>query len=214
MYKRGFTIVELIVVITVAIILMGITGFAAIQVQKDARDKKREADITLLQNELEKFYSQNGVYPPGCTTACTSSYITGNTSTGGTKLTDTTTIATIKTILPGIQNTFSDPKNTTPTTPFAGAATYTGGASERYYYFGGTYNAGTGSSATSNIAPAVDGGGCTLRSALNATADANRVGSYVVGYYSEVEKAWILKKGANGVAFTLSSGTTANCKLS
>ena len=201
MNKRGFTIVELMVVIAIAVILMGITGVAALQVQKDARDKKREADITIMQSELEKYFETNGVYPPGCRGACSSWFYTENNATSGVLLNGDATISTIKTILPGIPKTFSDPQNSAASTPLALTGVYSGGASERYFYAGGAVNFRTSKSSIFNSTPAVNGTSCTFQQAL----EAGEVGSYVVGYYSEVSKQWIFKQGNRGVKATLTA---------
>lgn len=64
--KRGFTIVELIIVIVIISILTGITGFAYITTQKNSRDDTRTADITTLRHAVERYYQDNGEYPSVC----------------------------------------------------------------------------------------------------------------------------------------------------
>lgn len=61
--QRGFTIIELLIVIIVIGILatLVITTFSGIQ--QNARNRTREADINAIQNQLEYYYGQNGVYP-------------------------------------------------------------------------------------------------------------------------------------------------------
>lgn len=200
MNKRGFTIVELMVVIAIAVILIGITGVAALEVQKDARDKKRETDITIMQSELEKYFETNGVYPPGCRGSCSSWFYAENSATN-VILNGDATISAIQTVLPGIPKTFSDPKNTAVVTPLALTGAYSGGASERYFYMGGAVNVRTYTSSISSSTPAVDGTSCTFRQSL----DRDQVGSYVLGYYSETSKQWIFKQGNRGVKATLTS---------
>lgn len=62
-HLRGFTIVEIIVVITVIGILatIGIVSYSGMQVR--ARDTERKADAESMQSALETFYEQNGRYP-------------------------------------------------------------------------------------------------------------------------------------------------------
>lgn len=60
---KGFTIVELLIVIVVIgiLALLVITTYSGIQAK--ARNSKRQTDIQSLQTQLEAFFSQNGYYP-------------------------------------------------------------------------------------------------------------------------------------------------------
>lgn len=60
---KGFTIVELLIVIVVISILalLVITTYSGIQ--QKARNSKRQTDIQAIQTQLEAFFSQNGYYP-------------------------------------------------------------------------------------------------------------------------------------------------------
>jgi prepilin-type N-terminal cleavage/methylation domain-containing protein len=60
---KGFTIVELLIVIVVISILalLVITTYSGIQAK--ARNSKRQTDIQAVQTQLEAFFSQNGYYP-------------------------------------------------------------------------------------------------------------------------------------------------------
>src|SRR5579863_10379716 len=61
--RRGFTIVELLIVIVVIgiLALLVITTYSGIQAK--ARNAKRQTDIQSLQTQLEAFFSQNSYYP-------------------------------------------------------------------------------------------------------------------------------------------------------
>lgn len=61
--NQGFTIIELLIVIIVIGILatLVITTFSGIQ--RNARNRTREADINALHSQLEYFYGQEGYYP-------------------------------------------------------------------------------------------------------------------------------------------------------
>ncbi|GAC1499314.1 MAG: hypothetical protein NVS1B10_01920 [Candidatus Saccharimonadales bacterium] len=61
--NKGFTIVELLIVIVVIgiLALLVVTTYSGIQAK--ARNSKRSADIGTIQTQLEAFYSQNGYYP-------------------------------------------------------------------------------------------------------------------------------------------------------
>src|ERR1035437_3802280 len=61
--NKGFTIVELLIVIVVIgiLALLVITTYSGIQAK--ARNSKRQSDIKSLQTQLEAYFSQNGYYP-------------------------------------------------------------------------------------------------------------------------------------------------------
>ena len=62
-YSRGFTIVELLIVIVVIGILAAITIVAYNGIQTRARDAKRQDDITTITKALELYYIDHGSYP-------------------------------------------------------------------------------------------------------------------------------------------------------
>jgi prepilin-type N-terminal cleavage/methylation domain-containing protein len=61
--NKGFTIVELLIVIVVIgiLALLVITTYSGIQAK--ARNSKRQTDLASLQTHLEGFYNDNGYYP-------------------------------------------------------------------------------------------------------------------------------------------------------
>ena len=62
-YARGFTLIELIIVVAIIAILstIGLTVYSGIQ--RGARDAKRQSDIQEIQKALEQFYALNRYYP-------------------------------------------------------------------------------------------------------------------------------------------------------
>lgn len=61
--ERGFTVIELLIVLGVVIIL-GLVVFAAYGgIQAKERNKERTKDIAAIQNQLEFFFQNNGYYP-------------------------------------------------------------------------------------------------------------------------------------------------------
>lgn len=64
-YRRGFTIVELLIVIVVIAILASITVVAFNGVQQRGKDSQRKSDITAITKALELYYIDNGRYPAG-----------------------------------------------------------------------------------------------------------------------------------------------------
>lgn len=68
----GFSLVELMVVISIIAILSAIGMVIYTNTQKTARDTKRIADINNVAKALEMYYTQNGsVYPGNPSTAIT-----------------------------------------------------------------------------------------------------------------------------------------------
>ena len=62
-YTRGFTIVEIIVVITAIAILAAITTVTYSGLQVRARDDERLSDIEVISSALETYYEKQGTYP-------------------------------------------------------------------------------------------------------------------------------------------------------
>lgn len=61
--NKGFTLVEIVIIITVISILATIGVVSFINIQKFTRDKQRYNQITIIGEALEKYYDQNGSYP-------------------------------------------------------------------------------------------------------------------------------------------------------
>jgi general secretion pathway protein G len=69
--KKGFTIVELLVVIVVIAILAAITVVAYNGIQVKARDSQRKQDVKTIAKALELYYIDNGQYPTiSCASNC------------------------------------------------------------------------------------------------------------------------------------------------
>ena len=65
--KKGFTLLEMLVVIGIIAILVSL-GFASYStVQKKARDAKRQGDLKAAQQVMEQCYSVNGFQYPDIT---------------------------------------------------------------------------------------------------------------------------------------------------
>ncbi len=87
--SKGFTLIELIVVITILIILaiMGLAFFNG--QQKSARDSKRLEDLRAIRSALEVYYSNhNNSYPPAA--GAVWSYNPSGSSCPGSTTTDLT----------------------------------------------------------------------------------------------------------------------------
>lgn len=67
--QRGFTIVEIMIVVVIIAVLASVTLVVYNNVQNQSADTKRQNDIILLRNALKKYHDENGEYPKpdGCT---------------------------------------------------------------------------------------------------------------------------------------------------
>jgi type II secretion system protein G len=61
--NRGFTIVELLIVIVVIGILAALVVVTYNGIQQKARDTERKTDVNALHGQLEAYQAQNGRYP-------------------------------------------------------------------------------------------------------------------------------------------------------
>ncbi len=59
---KGFTLLELLVVITIIGLLSAVGLASYTRAQARARDAKRQGDLTTLRNALELYYSENNSY--------------------------------------------------------------------------------------------------------------------------------------------------------
>lgn len=62
-FSKGFTLVEIIVVVTVIVILMGLVIGVAGPVQESGRRSRAQAEVAALETALTRFEQDNGFYP-------------------------------------------------------------------------------------------------------------------------------------------------------
>jgi prepilin-type N-terminal cleavage/methylation domain-containing protein len=61
--QKGFTIVELLIVIVVIGILAALVITTYSGIQQNGRNTERQTDIKAVKGQLEAYYTQNGSYP-------------------------------------------------------------------------------------------------------------------------------------------------------
>ncbi len=61
--SKGFTIVELLIVIVVIAILATLVIVTFTGIQQKARDSQRQTDVNALDSHLAAYYASNGYYP-------------------------------------------------------------------------------------------------------------------------------------------------------
>jgi len=61
--SKGFTLLELLVTISIIGILLGIGSVSFTTAQKKGRDARRQGDMKAIQKSLEEYYALTNVYP-------------------------------------------------------------------------------------------------------------------------------------------------------
>ena len=62
---RGFSLVEILVVISIIVVLMGLTfGIGKIALENAAENKAR-TQVALFSSKLQEYKADNGEFPPG-----------------------------------------------------------------------------------------------------------------------------------------------------
>lgn len=120
--QKGFTIVELLIVIVVIGILAAITIVSYNGIQQRARDTQRKSDVATITKAIELYYIDNGQFPP----SSGSTIISNSWST-----TADTSWSNLKALLVPkyISNLPIDPVNT------QGTPVYTSGSYYSYAYY-------------------------------------------------------------------------------
>lgn len=208
--SRGFTVVEITIILVVIGILLAIGIASFQQVQKQSRDTKRASDLSLFRTEMEKYYDRNGEYPSdvrfsGVASASPSTYI----ASGGVTIGPTTTHNQIRTVAPSVSDDFGDPRRTTNLfSPLTVAAS---GSDLQYFYIGGI-NFRTATTYSASATFVMKSGSFTCTYSVAGTP--NDSGSYIVGYYSEASDKMTFLRGNQGNPINWNTGSISSCALS
>ena len=77
MKERGFSLLELIVVMTIIGLLVGITLPAYRNATQRAREATLKEDLVRMRKAIDEYYTDKGEYPPALEDLVTSSYLRG-----------------------------------------------------------------------------------------------------------------------------------------
>lgn len=65
MKNKGFTFIEILVVVTIIAMLVMVAAVSYGSINKRSRDAKRKSDIEQIRSALEMYRADNGYYPDG-----------------------------------------------------------------------------------------------------------------------------------------------------
>lgn len=209
--NRGFTIVELVVVIIVVGIIAAITMVIYNNVQVDSRDTKRANDMALVGSYLETYFEKNGSYPAGCGGSTCE-----ETAWYGFQAPDIisayTTSSQLATILSHPSLKVADPIAPNPQLPFVGPSYVISNDTPGYIYRGGqsilpSY-VGNINQGINRLTEKGSSNFCVLSVRLASSPIGKDISSYVLGYYSESNHSWQLYMGKYGSRVAIESGAT------
>lgn len=72
LFCRGFTLLELLVVISIIAVLIGLASVSYTTAQKKSRNSKRRGDIQAVSKAFEQYYALNTGYAANCSTMAAS----------------------------------------------------------------------------------------------------------------------------------------------
>lgn len=73
LWRRGFTLVELLVVVTIISILISVAYVSFNVAQNKSRDSRRKQELKAISSTLVSYYQDNDIYPGNLSTDYTSS---------------------------------------------------------------------------------------------------------------------------------------------
>ena len=209
---RGFTIIEIAVVIFVIAILATVLFVGYNTVQNQSRDTKRTNDILVLGSLLDRYYLANGSYPAGCgDDPCPTGAWWGFQAPD--LISVSTTLNQLTTILGTSSLGTIDPQISGSQLPFIGKNYLISNSVPGYIYRGGQSmlppnDGGSGSIGIFYLTEQGSSRYCTVTVNLINIVGKD-IASYVLAYYSQADHVWKLYMGAHGVRPTIDAGSTA-----
>lgn len=205
---RGFTVVELIVVVIVIAVLATTSVIAYNRVQAQARDQKRKADIANLATELDKYFTRTGDYPLACLPStialqyCSNiaaNYVSSVDGSAPPVIGTSTDVAAIRAILPGLNSDFGDPKRGTDNPLNIGAPNNLTYLKNTTYYVLSLNSWNLDTSAYFRTEPSYTAyqtcGFSAIGQNYQGVSRPSRPHPYVLGYFSEVQNKWVFYHG-------------------
>ncbi len=77
--EAGFSLVELMITISIIAVLIAASLFSYSNIQRRARDATRQSDLKIIQSALEQYKADQGFYPTSITYGTALTYGTGST---------------------------------------------------------------------------------------------------------------------------------------
>jgi prepilin-type N-terminal cleavage/methylation domain-containing protein len=215
--RRGFTIIEILVVIAIVAVLSAVATIGYGKVAAQMRDKQREAHVATILSLLENYYKNFNEYPPACsginydaaTKTCISTGSAPYMYNSGKAL-NMASFADASTILSGLGDSVRDPNVTSigPLGPFNTTYASSTKLKTTYLYTGGMYYGSAGSGSYIPYSIGLAGYLCNY----NFPFSTGSVTAGTVVYYSEAEDLIIFKSTSKGKKPTVNTslGTPAN----
>lgn len=208
-YQKGFTIVEISIVLAVVSVLALITVAANNKVQNQAYDRSQKAKIVAIAAIFERYYDKYGEYPTGCSMSTSDLGCAANQSkvtTTAAAIYSNTSTASIAT-MPGMEDATSVLKS--PNSPPLNG-TY---SNYGIFYWGqlGQYpNLGCGSGCSSGAGiSGSNGSGMKCNSTDNifkmAGDTPDSYSSFTLAYNSKDDGTWHIYQGKYGQRLKLNT---------
>lgn len=199
-YRKGLTLIEMLVVVVVLAAIASIALSSYINQQKINRDDKRRADIVALAQAMENYFNKTGNYPLTCNfstgaiSSCTASIVTSSYSqTMSPIINGSTTKSQLRNILPELEETFGNPtqKAGNPINRYVSNDI----TMDTYFLLSTDMVATTSTPPVGAIGFQLPNGGRFTCAYVPANQTSNGTSGYrphrfIVGFYSEVDNAW------------------------
>lgn len=209
-YARGFTVVEIIVVIAIIVLLATVTTVAFTQVQLQARDSERTAHGRIIKSALEKYRQANGEYPSSCpqgeynvaTKTCSSTPLGIFFLSGNSPINPSITQSGLASIMKNDAKDIADPL-ALPNVIFGQPGDSSSGGRFFYLYIGDMTN--NQASTVTGVRPfqlSINGVTCEYA----VTIGSKQQTSFVFAYYGETDKKIHLITGDSGAQPTIPAG--------